>query len=224
MNKEQTLAEIRNKIVSLEMEGALKAVENAARKMPASVIITDGIAKAMEIVGKKYEENEYFLAELLVSGQVVAKAFEILEPYLKTQRVEAAGKVVFGTVKGDLHDLGKTIVITLLKSAGFEIYDLGVDVPPEKFIEKIREVKPDILAMSVLLTTTMQEIKNTINELEKAGVKKSVKIIIGGRPLTAKFGKEAGADAYAEDAFVGVEICTRWMREKYARKTRQKAA
>jgi 5-methyltetrahydrofolate--homocysteine methyltransferase len=216
MKKEQSLAEIRDKIVNLDMEGTLQAVEHALRDAPASMIVSEGIAKAMETIGKKYEKGEYFLAELLVSGQVVANALKLLEPYLKDQGAETMGKIVFGTVEGDLHDLGKTIVITLLKSAGFEVYDLGVDVPPQRFIEEIKKVKPDIVAMSALLTTTMDGIESTIDELRRAGVRKSVKILIGGRPLTEEIAKKAGADAYGEDAFVGVDICRRWMNEKHA--------
>ncbi|MEM2915107.1 MAG: corrinoid protein [Candidatus Bathyarchaeia archaeon] len=214
MNNKQTLKEIIDKIVNLDTDGTLKIIEEALQKVPASVIVSEGIAKAMDIIGQKYEDGEYFLAELLVSGEIVGKALTLLEPYLKTQRASATGKVVVGTVKGDLHDLGKTILITLLKSAGFEVYDLGVDVSYEKFIQKIKEVKPDIVAMSALLTTTMGEIKNTIDALVKAGVRDSVKIIVGGRPITEEFAKEAGADSYGKDAFTGVDICKRWMNEK----------
>jgi 5-methyltetrahydrofolate--homocysteine methyltransferase len=216
MNKEQSLAEISDKIVNLDMEGTLQAVERVLKDVPASVIVSKSIAKAMETIGRKYEENEYFLAELLLSGQVVSNALKLLEPHLKNQGAKTAGKIVFGTVEGDLHDLGKTIVITLLKSAGFEVYDLGVDVPPQRFIQEIKRVKPDIVAMSALLTTTMDGIESTIDELQRARVRKSVKIIIGGRPLTKEFAKKAGADAYGEDAFVGVEICKKWMSEKRA--------
>lgn len=215
MNKKQILKEVRDKIVDLDGEGTLKTIEEALqKKVPAATIVIEGIAEAMNIVGKKYENGEYFLAELLVSGEIVGKALTLLEPYLKTQRASVTGKVVVGTVKGDLHDLGKTILITLLKSAGFETYDLGVDVPYEIFVQKIKEVNPDIVAMSALLTTTMEEIKNTIDALVRAGVRDSVKIIVGGRPITEEFAKKAGADSYGRDAFIGVEICKKWMNEK----------
>ena len=216
MNKEQSLAEIRDKIVNLDMEGTLQAVQSVLKDVPASVIVSKSIAKAMETIGRKYEDNEYFLAELLLSGQVVANALKLLEPHLKNQGAKSAGKIVFGTVEGDLHDLGKTIVITLLKSAGFEVYDLGVDVPPQRFIQEIKRVKPNIVAMSALLTTTMEGVESTIDQLRRAGVRKSVKIIVGGRPFTKEFAKKVGADAYGEDAFVGVEICKKWMSEKRA--------
>jgi corrinoid protein of di/trimethylamine methyltransferase len=215
MNREKSLSEVRNSLVNLDMKGAPKAAKEAVELgIAAPLILSEGLGKGMEDVGKKYENKEYFLAELLIAGEVMARVLKVLEPYLKMKKAEATGKIVIGTVEGDLHDLGKSIVITLLKSAGFEVYDLGIDVPAEKFAEKVKETKADILAVSALLTTSMMEMKNVIDALKKAGVRESVKVIIGGHPVSEEFAKEIGADAYGKNAFIGSEICKKWVQKR----------
>ena len=138
----------------------------------------------------------------------------ILEPYLKAGDMKAAGKVVIGTVRGDLHDIGKNIVVMLLRAANFEVIDLGVDVSPEQFVEAVKKYNPDIVAMSALLTTTMIEMENVIESLKKSGLRDKVKVIIGGAPVTPEFARKIGADAAAKDAVEGVRICSEWMKKK----------
>lgn len=215
MSREKVLSKVRNSLLNLSMKEAPKAAKEAVELgIPPSLIVSEGIAKGMEAVGEKYENKEYFLAELLIAGEIMNRVLKVLEPYLKIEKAEATGRIVIGTVKGDLHDLGKNILITLLKSAGFDVYDLGIDVPAEKFAEKVKETKADILGLSALLTTSMMEMKNVIDALKKAGVRESVKVIIGGHPVSEEFAKEIGADAYGENAFIGSEICKKWIEQK----------
>jgi len=138
----------------------------------------------------------------------------VLEPYLKAGDIKSAGKVVIGTVRGDLHDIGKNVVITLLKAANFEVIDLGVDVSAEQFVEAVKKHNPDIVAMSALLTTTMVEMENVIESLKKSGLRDKVKIIIGGAPITPEYAKKIGADAAAKDAVEGVRRCSEWVEAK----------
>lgn len=213
--KEEILARLRDAIVNLDYEGirdvAKEAIEAGLSPYEA---IMEGMAKGMDIVGQKYEQGEYFLAELIMAGETMKEGLSVLEPYMKKGEIKHIGKVVIGTVEGDLHDIGKNIVITLLTASGFEVVDLGVDVSAEKFVEAVRKHKPDIVAMSALLTTTMVNMEKVVKALEEAGLRDKVKIIVGGAPLTEEFAKQIGADAYGRDAVVGVEICRRWVSEK----------
>ena len=147
-----------------------------------------------------------------MAGEVMKEGMKVLEPYLRGSEIRKIGKVVIGTVRGDLHDIGKNIVATLLSAAGFEVIDLGVDVPPEKFVEAVKEHNPDIIGMSALLTTTMIEMENVIKALKEAGLRNRVKIIIGGAPITREFAEKIGADAAARDAVEGVNICKSWVK------------
>lgn len=213
-SREEILAKLRDCIVNFDIEGIKDAAEEALRSgISAYEAIMEGMAKGMDIVGKKYEEGEYFLAELIMAGETMKEGMKVLEPHLKKGELTKLGKVVIGTVEGDLHDIGKNIVVTLLSASGFEVIDLGVDVPAEKFVEAVREHKPDILGMSALLTTTMVNMKKVVEALKEAGLRDSVKIIIGGAPITEEFAKEIGADAFAPDAVQGVEICKDWMKK-----------
>jgi len=206
------LEKLRDCIVNFDIEGIQEACKEAIEAgIPAYKAVTDGMAKGMDIVGRKYENNEYFLAELIMAGETMKEGMKILKPYMKSSSAKKIGKVVIGTVRGDLHDIGKNVVITLLESAGFEVIDLGVDVPPEKFVEAVREHRPDILGMSALLTTTMLEMETTIKALKESGLRDKVKIIIGGAPITPEYAEKIGADAAARDAVEGVNICRSWV-------------
>jgi 5-methyltetrahydrofolate--homocysteine methyltransferase len=214
-SEKQVLTKLRDAIVNLDIDGVKKASEEAlVTGVPAFKAVIDGMAKGMEIVGQKYEDGEYFLAELIMAGETMKEGMAVLEPHLKAGDIKSAGKVAIGTVKGDLHDIGKNVVVTLLKAANFEVVDLGVDVSAEQFVDAVKKNKPDIFAMSALLTTTMIEMENIVKSLEKAGLRKSVKIIIGGAPITPEYAKKIGADAAAKDAVEGVRICTKWMKTK----------
>ncbi|RLE69165.1 MAG: cobalamin-binding protein [Thermoprotei archaeon] len=205
---EEILEKIKNLMVDLEIDKVKEAVQEALNKnIPPLTIINKALSPAMEIIGEKYEKGEYYLAELVVAGDTFKEVMDILKPYLKKQTLKKLGKVVIGTVRGDLHEIGKNIVATMLETAGFDVYDLGVDVPPEKFVEKAKEVDADIVALSALLTTTMIEMKNVIDEFKKAGLRDKVKIIVGGAPVTEEYAKKIGADAYGKDAVEAVKIC-----------------
>lgn len=213
MEREKVILErLKEAIVSLDIEGVKKACREAIDAgIPAYKCISEAMAKGLEVVGEKYERGEYFLADLVVAGEAMKEGIKILEPYLRTGEAERLGKVVIGTVRGDMHDIGKNIVATLLSGAGFEVIDLGVDVPTEAFVEAVRKHKPHIVGMSALLTTTMVEMENVIKALEHAGLRNKVKIIIGGAPVSKEYAEKIGADAYAKDAVEGVSICKSWV-------------
>jgi 5-methyltetrahydrofolate--homocysteine methyltransferase len=161
---------------------------------------------AMDEVGRRFECNEYFVPELLIAARAMKTALELLTPHLAAAGVEAAGHVVIGTVKGDLHDIGKNLVASMLEGGGFKVIDLGVDVPTEKFIEAVKEKQGCILALSALLTTTMTMMKNVVEALEKAGLRQSTKVMIGGAPITQQFAEEIGADGYSDNASSAVAL------------------
>jgi 5-methyltetrahydrofolate--homocysteine methyltransferase len=161
---------------------------------------------AMDEVGRRFEANEYFVPELLISARAMKGALEIIKPLLVAKGTEPIGRVAIGTVKGDLHDIGKNLVGAMLEGGGFEVIDLGVDVAPEKFIEAIREKRVNLIAMSALLTTTMTSMKTTIEALKAAGVRDQVKIMIGGAPITQKFSDDIGSDGYGDNASSAVTL------------------
>jgi len=214
-SEKEVLGKLRDSIVNLDIDGVKNAAEEAlAAGLPAYRAVVDGMAKGMEVVGQKYEDGEYFLAELIMAGETMKEGMSVLEPHLKTGDIKAAGKVVIGTVRGDLHDIGKNVVITLLSAANYDVVDLGVDISAEQFVEAAKEHNPDIVAMSALLTTTMIEMENVMESLEKAGLRDKLKIIIGGAPITSEYAEKIGADAAARDAVEGVRTCNKWMKAK----------
>ena len=164
-------------------------------------ILDEGMIAAMGIIGAKFQANEVFVPEMLVAAKTMKKGVEILRPYLKSGSLGKLGKYIIGTVAGDLHDIGKNLVALMIESSGFEVIDLGVDVPAEKFVEALNE-HPDckIIGASALLTTTMDALKNTVDAIHAAGYKEKVKIMVGGAPVTAEFAGQIGADAYTPDA------------------------
>ncbi|MDW8033789.1 MAG: corrinoid protein [Nitrososphaerota archaeon] len=209
------LVKLREAIVNLDLDASKNLTKECLEKgISPSEIVSEGISVAMEEVGKKFESSEYFLSELIVAGEIGKEITQMLKPYLKESEIRKKGKVVIGTVKGDLHDIGKNIFGMMLEAAGFEVIDLGTDVPPEKFVEAARNIKPDIIGMSALLTVTMGEMENVINALKEAGLRDKVKVIVGGAPLTEEFARKIGADAYGKDAVAGVEICKTWVEKK----------
>jgi 5-methyltetrahydrofolate--homocysteine methyltransferase len=168
--------------------------------IPVSDILNDGMIAAMAEVGHLFEEGECFVPEMLIAARAMQTGLALLKPHLKKAEVVSAGKVVVGTVKGDLHDIGKNLVAMMLEGAGFEIIDLGTDVPAEKFVEAVRNQGAQIVAMSALLTTTMPSIDNTIKALNAAGLRGQVKVMIGGAPVTQNYADQIGADGFAPDA------------------------
>ena len=166
---------------------------------PAS-ILRDALIPAMAEVGKRFEAGEYFVPEMLIAARAMKEGLAILKPKLLEAKVQPLGKFVVGTVKGDLHDIGKNLVAMMIEGAGFEVVDLGTDVAPDKFVAAVREQRPTIVGMSALLTTTMPGMKTTIDALKAAGMREHVKVMVGGAPVTEKFAAEIGADAFAPDA------------------------
>jgi len=200
-------------LVNLEEEKTYKLVEKFLEDGMDPQKIIDILREGVDIIGEKYNQKEYFLTELVMAGEIFQNSAKIIQPELKKamDSEESLGKVVIGTVKGDVHDIGKNIFVTLMKSAGFEVYDLGVDVPPEKFLEKVDEVNADVVCYSGLLTVALESMEKTTETLKKAGLKDKIKIIIGGLPVDEMWKEKAGADAFTDNAFEGVKIVKNWM-------------
>jgi 5-methyltetrahydrofolate--homocysteine methyltransferase len=169
-------------------------------------LVNDYMVPAMDEVGRRFEANEYFVPELLISARAMKASLELIRPILTARGDKPVGRVAIGTVKGDLHDIGKNLVGSLLEGGGFEVIDLGVNVSPEKFIATVNEKQANIIAMSALLTTTMPSMKTTIDALKQAGVREKVKVLIGGAPITQKYADEIGADGYSENAVGAVAL------------------
>jgi corrinoid protein of di/trimethylamine methyltransferase len=172
-------------------------------------LISGTMVPAMDEVGKRYEEEEYFVPELLLSARAMKGALELLRPLLAERGARPTGTVAIGTIKGDLHDIGKNLVASLLEGGGFEVIDLGADVSPEKFIEAIREKGAQIVCLSALLTVTMPSMKTTIEALRQAGLRDKVKVLVGGAPVTQQYADDIGADGYGESASNAVALARR---------------
>jgi 5-methyltetrahydrofolate--homocysteine methyltransferase len=193
------------------INGNRTAVEASVREaidagQPVTLILNDALIAAMKEVGDRFERQEFYVPEMLVAARAMQSGLTLLKPRLVQAGVPAAGRIVLGTVKGDLHDIGKSLVAMMLEGAGFEVIDLGTDVGPEKFGEAVRTHRPQLVGMSALLTTTMQNMRSTLEALEDLGVRTEVKVIVGGAPLTDAFAKEIGADGYAPDASRAVTL------------------
>lgn len=180
-----------------------KAIANG---MAPLEVINEGLTKGIQAVGALFAEGTYFLPDLLLGAKAMDAGIKVIEPLMADQKREYIGKVLMGTVEGDLHEIGKNIVIMMLKTAGFEVVDLGIDVPAKKFIEIARELQPDIIGISALLTTTVGRQKEIIELLEEEGLRKTVKVMIGGAPINQNWADTIGADGYAEDATVAVDV------------------
>jgi len=180
-------------------------VSLAAGENPQA-LVDDTMIPAMNEVGRRYEANEYFVPELLIAARAMKASLELIRPLLSARGAEPVGRVVIGTVQGDLHDIGKNLVGAMLEGAGFEVIDLGVDVSPEKFINAAKEKKATLVALSALLTTTMHSMKAVMEKLKESGMRGSVKVMIGGAPVTQKYADEIGADGYSSNANAAVAL------------------
>ena len=169
-------------------------------------VLRGGLLAGMDRVGVDFRDDKLFIPEVLIAARAMHAGMDILRPFLVGSDISFSGKVVIGTVEGDLHDIGKNLVAMMLEGGGFEIVDIGTDVPPDGFVEAIKEEEPDLVGMSALLTTTMQSMKRTIVALEEAGLRENLKVIVGGAPVTQEFANEIGADGYAPDAGSAVEL------------------
>ncbi|MBC8511946.1 MAG: corrinoid protein [Dehalococcoidia bacterium] len=176
------------------------------KKIPLETIITHGLTAGMQVVGDKFSAKEYFIPDMLASAEAVGEAMELLKPYLEASDVETKGKFIIATVKGDIHDIGKNIVAILLRGAGYEVNDLGIDVSAEKIVGVVREDKPDFLGLSALLTTTMIGMGEIIETLKENGLRDKVKVLIGGAAVSDEYAKEIGADSYCVDGFDAIKV------------------
>ncbi len=201
------MSELYDAILNGEAPAAAEATRQALESGAAALeLVQQHMVPAMDEVGRRFECEEYFVPELLLSARAMKAALGLLRPVLVAGGAHSAGRVVIGTVKGDLHDIGKNIVASMLEGGGFEVIDLGVDVAAEKFVEAVRTNKADLVCLSALLTATMLSMKTTIEALDAAGLRNSVKVVVGGAPVTERFAREIGADGYGENAAVAVAV------------------
>lgn len=200
------LNKLKENVINGDMKGAQDVVNQAlGQGILPGTILKEALIPAMDVVGTRFEQGEFFVPEMLIAARAMKAGIAILKPLLLESGVEPAGKVVIGTVKGDLHDIGKNLVGLMLEGGGFEVIDLGTDVSVEKFVEAVRNENPDILGLSALLTTTMTAAAEVIQSLEKEGLRGQVKVMFGGAPVTQAYATQIGADGYAPDAAVAVK-------------------
>lgn len=204
MNLLEQLAE---NVISGNAPAAEELTQKALSEgVPPIQVLNEGLVAGMNVVGVKFKANEFYVPEVLIAARAMKAGMKHLRPKLAETGVEPVGRFVIGTVKGDLHDIGKNLVAMMMEGAGFEVIDLGVDVDPGKFVEAIKTNNADVIGVSALLTTTMVNMKSVINELANAGVREKVKVVVGGAPLTQNFADEIGADGYAPDAASAVDL------------------
>lgn len=199
------LSAVTNMIIDLDIDNITNSVQQLIDSGVNSQDILKALTTGMDEVGRRYETDEYFLAELVLAGETMKAAFEVLKPHLKSGDAGDRTPIVAATVKGDNHDIGKNILLSMLVSAGFKVVDLGMDCPTEKIVDAVRDTGAKVIALSALLTMTMNEISNVDKALQNAGLRDGVKIIVGGAPLSMDLAKELGADDYSPDAIDGVK-------------------
>ena len=208
-----TLDSIKEKCIKGKRVDVMDEVKRAlAEGIEAKQVMLEALIPAMAVVGEKYSSGEYFLPQMMLGARAMGEALQMLKPYLAKGSYEKKGKAIVGTVQGDVHDIGKNIVKIMLEGGGYEVVDLGVDVSPDAFVEAVRKEAPQFVLMSALITLTMDSMRKTIQTMEAAGVRKLVRIGIGGAPVTQKFADEIGADFYSSDAYTCVEDCNQLLR------------
>lgn len=208
----ERIASIKKAVVDGKHAEIERLVQEAIdKKIDLGILINEAMIGAMDIVGKRFAAGEIFVPEMLASAVTMKKGLALIKPLLAGSGVQSRGVVLIGTVKGDLHDIGKNLVIMMLEGAGFEVLDLGVDLSVEKVIAKVQELKPDILGLSALLTTTMPQMEEVVKTLENKGLRGSVKVMVGGAPVDRKFAEKIGADGYGEDAGEAVQLARNFM-------------
>jgi len=204
-----------NTLADLKEQEVIKIVENRLNAKEDPLKILDDARKGMEIVGQRFASSEYFIPDLVYSGEILRAVTEMVRPKLsKAGEIKRVGKVVFGTVAGDIHDIGKDIVVFMLDVNGFEVHDLGVDVPAQKFVEKIKETGAPIVGLSGFLTLAFDSMKQTVDAMKAAGLRDKVNIMIGGGQITEEVRRYTGADAYGKDAMAGVSLAKKWVGAK----------
>ena len=207
---------IKNELLALDMDAALKAAGEVVKSQNKSAVkeAVDDVTQALQVVGKRFQNGEWFLSELVYAGEISKEIMNLLSPLMQSEPSQSYGTILIGTVAGDLHDLGKNIFINYARSAGFKVVDLGVDVPTGKFVSAVREHKPIALGMSCLLTSTEPELGKVIQELKKQGLREGIKIVIGGAALSQRVADDIAADAFAPDAITGLDIIKSWSTSK----------
>lgn len=208
----ELLAELTEALVSCNPDLTVDLTRRALEEeMEPLAIINEGLVTGMDIVGQKFQDGEYFLPQMVIAANAMQQAMVLLEPELvaRQQAVEVPGTLVIGTVEGDIHEIGKSLVATMMSAKGFRVHDLGVDVPAEVFVEEVKETDADLLGLSALLTTTMTAQRDVIEALEEAGIRDRVKVILGGAPISQEWADTIGADGYAEDVIGAVELSKR---------------
>jgi methylmalonyl-CoA mutase cobalamin-binding domain/chain len=210
--KSDSLERLKKSLLDLNMEAAVAQVRSIINGEGVSSVreAVDAVSDALQVVGRRFQDGEWFLAELVYAGEIAKEVMALLSPLLPVGASQRSGTVIVGTVAGDLHDLGKNIFVNYARSAGFEVIDLGVDVSKEKFASAVSEHDPLVLGISCLLTVTSGEIENVIEELKSQGRRDKIKVIVGGAALTAQFARDVGADAFAADAVTGTDIIKEW--------------
>lgn len=204
---EEVLQKLYNAVLEGDFEGVKDNVPAALKAgLDPNIILNDGMIAAMREVGARFEAGEYYVPEMLIAARAMQSGMTLLKPHLQKADRKSSGKVLMGTVKGDLHDIGKNLVGLMLEGAGYEIIDLGVDVPAEEFVRKATEIQPDVVGMSALLTTTMSSMKTTIDALTAAGLRNQVKVIVGGAPVTEAYAQQIEADGFSPDASRAVNL------------------
>lgn len=208
------LSQLYDAVLNGEDKLAVKATKDALNEgIAPAEIISRWMIPAMDEVGRRFAAQEFYIPDMLLAARAMKEALELLRPLLAASGAQPAGHIIIGTVKGDLHDIGKNLVASMLEGAGFDVMDIGIDVPPEKFVEAVRSNHPDILALSALLTTTMPEIRTVIDALGRAGLRDKVKVIIGGAPVTQSYADEIGADGYGQNAGSAVTVVRSLLRK-----------
>ncbi len=208
--KNDLLKNLRNSIINLEMDEAINITKKAIESDVSPYELIDEMRKASAAVGEKFESNEYFISELVISGSIMKSISDLLKPHMLERDANYKAKAVIGSAPGDLHDIGKNIAVVSLMGSGFDVVDLGIDVSPEKFVDAVKNENAKIVGISALTSSTMLGIKRVIEAFIASGIRDKVKVIVGGAPLTDEFAKTAGADARAKDVIHGVKICNEW--------------
>ena len=208
-----TLEELKQAVIDGEVAQAKQLAQDAvAADITPDRVFSEALAPAMDEVGKRMQRAEYYIPEVLVSAKAMKSAAEVLKPLItQSGGMKSRGKVLMGTVKGDLHDIGKNLVIMMLEGAGFEVVDLGVDVPVQRFVEGVKESRPQVVGLSAMLTTTMMTMPKVIEALGAEGLRSQVKVMVGGAPLNQRFSEEIGADGYGVDSTSAVELAKAWV-------------
>jgi dimethylamine corrinoid protein len=212
MTEGSKMEQLTRALAELEEPKALELVDQIVAESPESAgEAIDAIQAGMDEVGKRYQEGDYFLAEMIFAAEVVKQAMPRLTAVMAAEDRKSLGRVLLGTVKGDLHDIGKNLISVMMTAVGFEVVDLGIDVPPERFVQAIKEKKPQIVGLSGLLTLSVESMVDTVAAIQEAGLRDKVKVIIGGNPVTEHIHGVVGSDAWTNNAAEGLEICQGWV-------------